>query len=78
MLYDKLAQILVAFPAAQQISASRQDKKPVEVGAGFIEQANVDQIITACLARPGEVASLDAYDKGKKMTLEEAADYSLE
>jgi hypothetical protein len=43
----------------------------------FLEQANVDQSIAACLVRIGEVAFSDAYDAGKKMTLDEAMAYAL-
>jgi hypothetical protein len=43
----------------------------------FLEQANVDQIVAACIARMGPVAFWEAYEVGKKMTLEEAAAYSL-
>ncbi len=43
----------------------------------FLEQANVDRGIVACLVRMGEVAFSDAYDAGKKMTLDEAVAYSL-
>jgi hypothetical protein len=36
------------------------------------EQADIDKIIAACLAKMGEVAFSDAYDDGQKMTLDEA------
>jgi tetratricopeptide (TPR) repeat protein len=42
------------------------------------EQADVDKIIAACLAKMGEVAFSDAYDEGQKMTLDEAIEYALE
>ncbi len=42
-----------------------------------LEQARVDKIIAACLAKLGEVAFSDAYDEGQKMTLEEAVAYAL-
>lgn len=42
------------------------------------EQAAVDRIITACLAKIGEAAFSDEYDKGQKMTLDEAVVYALE
>jgi hypothetical protein len=44
---------------------------------GKPEQANVDQIIAACLARMGEVAFSDAYDEGKQMTREQAVASAL-
>jgi tetratricopeptide (TPR) repeat protein len=37
-----------------------------------LEQADVDKIIAACLAKMGEVAFSDAYDEGQAMTLDEA------
>jgi DNA-binding SARP family transcriptional activator len=43
----------------------------------FIEQADVDKIIAACLAKMGEAEFSDAYDDGKKMTLDEAAAFVL-
>ena len=43
-----------------------------------LEQADVDKIIAACLAKMGEVAFSDAYEEGKKMSLEEAVAYALE
>jgi predicted ATPase len=42
-----------------------------------LEQADVDQIIAACLAKMGEVAFSEAYDEGQKMTLDEAVAYAL-
>jgi predicted ATPase/DNA-binding XRE family transcriptional regulator len=47
------------------------DKRPP------LEQADVDQIITDCLAKLGEVAFSDAYDEGQAMTLDEAVTYAL-
>jgi predicted ATPase/DNA-binding SARP family transcriptional activator len=41
------------------------------------EQANVDKVIAACLAKLGEAAFSDAYDKGQEMSLEEAVAYAL-
>ncbi len=43
----------------------------------FLEQADVDHIIAASLAKMGEVAFSDAYDEGHKMTLDEAVAYAL-
>ena len=43
----------------------------------FIEQAEVDQIITACLMTLGKEAFSYAYDEGQKMTLDEAVAYAL-
>jgi tetratricopeptide (TPR) repeat protein len=40
----------------------------------LLEQANVDKIIAACLAKMGEIAFSDAYDEGWGMTLAQAID----
>lgn len=49
-----------------------QDRRP------NYEQANVDKVIAACLAKLGESVFSDEYDKGQEMTLEEAIAYALE
>ena len=43
-----------------------------------IEQADVDKIIAACLAKMGEADFSDAYDEGRKMSLEEALAFAFE
>jgi predicted ATPase len=43
-----------------------------------IEQADVDKIIAACLTKMGEVAFSDAYDEGKKMSLDDALLFAFE
>ncbi|MEO5887348.1 MAG: NB-ARC domain-containing protein [Anaerolineales bacterium] len=43
-----------------------------------LEQADVDKIIAACLAKMGEAAFSDAYSEGQKMTLDEAVTYASE
>ena len=43
-----------------------------------LEQADVDKLIAACLAKMGEVAFSDAYDEGQKMTLDEAVVFAFE
>jgi len=48
------------------------DKRP------YLEQADVDKVIAACLAKLGEVAFSEAYDEGQKMTLDEAVAFALE
>jgi tetratricopeptide (TPR) repeat protein len=42
-----------------------------------IEQANVDKIIAACLAKMGEAAFSDAYDQGQALTLDETVRFAL-
>jgi tetratricopeptide (TPR) repeat protein len=43
-----------------------------------LEQADVDKISSACLAKMGEVAFTDAYDDGQKMSLDEAVMLALD
>jgi tetratricopeptide (TPR) repeat protein len=43
----------------------------------LLEQADVDQLIAACLTKLGEVAFSDLYDAGKMMTLDEAVKFGL-
>jgi hypothetical protein len=43
-----------------------------------IEQADVDQIMAACLAKMGEMAFSDMYDEGQKMTLDEALVFAFQ
>jgi len=43
-----------------------------------LEQDDVDKIITACIAKMGEVAFSDAYDAGRVMTLDEAVALALD
>jgi predicted ATPase/DNA-binding XRE family transcriptional regulator len=43
-----------------------------------LEQADVDQIVAACMAKTGEAAFSNAYEEGKKMSLDEAVAYALE
>ena len=38
----------------------------------------MDKIIATCLAKMGEVAFSDAYEEGKKMTLDEAVKFALD
>jgi tetratricopeptide (TPR) repeat protein len=43
-----------------------------------LEQADVDKVTAACIAAMGETAFSEAYDKGQKMTMEQAVAYALE
>jgi hypothetical protein len=43
-----------------------------------LEQVDVDKIISACIAMIGQAAFLDAYDEGKKMSLDEALSLALQ
>jgi hypothetical protein len=43
----------------------------------YLEQANVDQIIAACLTRMGETAFAEAYEAGSQIAAEDAVAYAL-
>jgi len=64
--------------AAQLIGWADATREKISDRRPRLEQADVDKIIAACLAKMGEVAFSDAYDEGQKMTLDEAVAYALE
>ena len=63
--------------AAQLVGWSDALRKRIGDPRQALEQADVDKIIAACLAKIGEAAFSDAYDEGQKMTLDEAVAYAL-
>jgi len=64
--------------AARLIGWADATREKINDTRPVLEQADVDKIIAACLAKMGEVAFSDAYDEGQKMTLDEAVAYALE
>jgi hypothetical protein len=64
--------------AARLIGWAEFKRKEANNKRQILEQADVDKIIAACLATMGEVAFSNAYDKGQKMSLEEAVAYALQ
>jgi hypothetical protein len=64
-------------PAAHLIGWADGARERILNPRPFLEQAGVDQIIAACLAKMGEIVFSEAYDVGQKMTLDEAVAYSL-
>ena len=58
--------------AARLIGWADLMRKRIQDPRPNIEQANVDKMIAACLAKIGEAAFSDAYDQGQAMTLKEA------
>jgi predicted ATPase/DNA-binding XRE family transcriptional regulator len=64
--------------AAQLIGWADALREQIKDARPLLEQADVDKIIAACLAKMGEVAFSDAYDEGQGMTLDEAVAYALE
>ena len=65
-------------PAARLIGWADATREKITDPRPLLEQADVDKIIAACLAGMGEVAFSDAYDEGKKMTMDEAVALALE
>lgn len=63
--------------AAQLIGWADATREKIDDPRPFIEQADVDKIIAACIAKMGEVAFSDAYDEGAKMSPDEAVAYAL-
>jgi len=64
--------------AARLIGCSDASRRKIDDMRHRLEQADMDKIIAACLAKMGEVAFSDAYESGQKMTLDEAVAYALE
>jgi len=64
--------------AARLLGWADAIRKKVNDERPGLEQADVDKIIEACLAKLGEVAFSDAYDEGQRMTLDEAVAYALQ
>lgn len=63
--------------AARLIGWSDAMREKINDRRPLFEQADVDKIIAACLAKMGEVAFSDAYDEGQNMSLDEAVAYTL-
>jgi len=63
--------------AARLIGWADATREKIDDTRPTVEQADVDKLIAACLAKMGEVAFSDAYDEGQKMTLDEAVAYAL-
>ncbi|MEO8355641.1 MAG: helix-turn-helix domain-containing protein [Chloroflexota bacterium] len=72
ILVDKHERAACLIGWADMMRQKNNDPRP------FIEQADVDQIFAACRANIDEVAFSEAYDDGKKMTLDEAVAYALQ
>ena len=64
--------------AARLIGCTDRVRERIQDPRPEFEQANVDKIMAACLAKMGEAVFSDAYDEGQKMSLEAAILYALE
>ena len=62
--------------AARLIGCADLIREKIQDPRPDYEQANVDKVIAACLAKMGEAAFDDAYEEGQKMTLEEAVEFA--
>ncbi len=63
--------------AARLIGWADATREKIDDTRPTVEQADVDKLIAACLAKMGEVAFSDAYDEGQAMTLDNAIAYAL-
>ena len=64
--------------AALLIGWADATRKAINETRPILEQADIDQIIAACLTKIGQVAFSKAYDEGKKLTLDEAVANAIE
>jgi predicted ATPase len=64
--------------AACLVAWTDATREKIGDGRLLLEQEDINQIMAACVAMLGEVAFLDIYEKGKKMSLDEAVAYALE
>lgn len=64
--------------AARLIGCTDRVRERIQDPRPEFEQANVDKIMAACLAKMGEAVFSDAYDEGQKMSLEAAILHALE
>ena len=63
--------------AARLIGWADMMRDKIGDARSFLEQADVDRIIAACIVKLGEAIFSDAYEAGKKMMLDEAVAYAL-
>ena len=63
--------------AAQLIGWADATREIISDPRPKLEQADVDKVTAACIAKMGEAAFLDMYAEGKKMTLDEAMALAL-
>ena len=63
--------------AARLIGWADATREQIKDTRPLLEQAAIDKIVAACIAELGEAAFKDAFQAGKRMTLDEAVAYSL-
>jgi hypothetical protein len=74
-LYVKIGKSDVA---AQLIGWANTTREKIKDTRPKLEQADVDKMISACIVAMGDIAYANAYDKGSKLTLDEAVSLALE
>jgi tetratricopeptide (TPR) repeat protein len=63
--------------AARVLGWADATRKRINDTRPRLEQADVDKIIAACLAKMGEAAFAEAYEEGQKMTMDEAVELGV-
>ena len=63
---------------ARLIGWADRTRKNIDNPRPLLERANIDRIVTTCIAKIGEAAFSEAYEEGKKMSLDEAVLLALE
>ena len=66
-----------AEPAARLLGWADATRETIDDTRPKLEQADVDQVITACIAKMGKAAFSNAYESGKKISLDEVVDLAL-
>jgi predicted ATPase/DNA-binding CsgD family transcriptional regulator len=67
----------IAEPAAQLIGWAEATRESTGNTRPKLEQADIDKVSAACMAKLGEAAFSDAYKQGKILTLDQAVDLAL-
>lgn len=73
-LYAKIEKAKVA---ARLIGRADRTRQEINEPRPKLEQADRDTVIAACIAKIGEAAFSDAYEDGKKISLDEAVDLAV-
>ena len=64
--------------AARLIGWANRTREKINNTRPPIEQAEIDKVIAACIVKLGEAIFSDAYEVGKKMSLDEAVAHALQ
>ena len=63
--------------AAQLIGWADTTRQKIKDTRPKLEQADVDKVISACISKMGDQTFLEASDRGRHMSLDEAVDLAL-